>query len=250
MATRSVYRIHPYFNADPSIEYAQSPMGLRYYNKYGGRYIKERDMDHTMHKNDRGGSMQRKRLRQEDLAALPSKSLGRERSMSRSREPSPHSRGDSSARADSFAYIPAHQRDRRIILVSPIRTLAVKNSTIGVERQRVLTTADMTMLKIEIATRTTARTGNGIGMADPSATQGVVAETLRRIVAATPGRRWTITRSARGIHGTRRTTKTHGNSNATPLLTQRGIDQATVGVLKLLMIIPLMRVFRCCTGGY
>jgi hypothetical protein len=48
------------------------------------------------------------------LAALPSKSLGRERFMSRSREPSPHSRGNSSARADSFAYIPAHQRDRRI----------------------------------------------------------------------------------------------------------------------------------------
>ena len=109
-----VYRIHPYFNADPSIEYAQSPMGIRYYNKYGGRYIKERDMDHTMHKNDRGGSMQRKRLRQEDLAALPSKSLGRERSVSRSREPSQHSRGDSSGRADTFAYIPAHQRDRRI----------------------------------------------------------------------------------------------------------------------------------------
>jgi hypothetical protein len=76
-----VYRIHPYFNADPSIEYAQSPMGIRYYNKYGGRYIKERDMDHTMHKNDRGGSMQRKRLRQEDLAALPSKSLGRDRAV-------------------------------------------------------------------------------------------------------------------------------------------------------------------------
>ena len=55
-----VYRIHPYFNADPSIEYAQSPMGIRYYNKYGGRYIKERDMDQPMHKNDRGGSMQRR----------------------------------------------------------------------------------------------------------------------------------------------------------------------------------------------
>ena len=68
-----VYQIHPYFNADPSIEYAQSPMGIRYYNKYEG--IKKRDMDHIMHKNDRGGRMQRKRLRQEDLAALPSKSL-------------------------------------------------------------------------------------------------------------------------------------------------------------------------------
>ena len=75
-----VYRLNPYFNKDPSIEYAQSPMGIRYFNKYGGRYIKERDMDPTMHKNDRGASMQRKRLRQEDLSGLPSKSLGRERS--------------------------------------------------------------------------------------------------------------------------------------------------------------------------
>ena len=69
-------------------------------------------MNHTMHKSDRGGSMQRKRLRQEDFAALPT--LGRERSVSRSREPSQHSRGDSSGRAETFAYIPAHQRDRRI----------------------------------------------------------------------------------------------------------------------------------------
>ncbi len=89
-------------------------MRIRHYNKYGGRYIKERDVDPTMHKNDRGGSIQRKRLRQEDLTALPNKSHGRERSMSRSLDPSQNSRGDSSARTDSFAYIPAHQRDRRI----------------------------------------------------------------------------------------------------------------------------------------
>ena len=108
-----VYRLHPYFNTDPSIEYAQSLIGIRYFNKYGGRYIKGRDMNHTMHKNDRGGSMQRKRLRQEVFAALPT--LGRERSVSRSsREPSQHSRGDSSGRAETVAYIPAHQRDRRI----------------------------------------------------------------------------------------------------------------------------------------
>jgi hypothetical protein len=89
-------------------------MGIRYFNKYGRRYIKERDIEPIMHKNDRGGSMQQKRLRQEDLSALPSKSLGRERSVSRSREPSQNSRGDSSAQADTFAYIPAQQRDRRI----------------------------------------------------------------------------------------------------------------------------------------
>jgi hypothetical protein len=30
------YRTHPYFYKDPTIEYAQSPVGIRYYNKYGG----------------------------------------------------------------------------------------------------------------------------------------------------------------------------------------------------------------------
>ena len=35
------YRLHPDFNKDPTIEYAQSPAGIRYYNKYGGRYIKD-----------------------------------------------------------------------------------------------------------------------------------------------------------------------------------------------------------------
>ena len=58
--------------------------------------------------------MQRKRIRQEDLFALRSKSLGRERSVSRSRDPSQNSRGNFSARTDPFAHIPAHQRDHRI----------------------------------------------------------------------------------------------------------------------------------------
>ncbi len=93
MFTKSVFiSFNPYFNKDPSIEFAQSSMGIRYFNKYGDRYIKERDMDPIMHKNDRGASMHRKRLRQEDLSALPSKSLGRERSVSRSREKIPWSR--------------------------------------------------------------------------------------------------------------------------------------------------------------
>ena len=108
------YRLHPYFNKDPTIEYAQSPAGIRYYNKYGGRYIKERDMDPTMPKNDRGASILRKRARQEESTGLSIKSLGSERSVSRSREPSQHSRGDSSVRADTSLYVPAHQRDRRI----------------------------------------------------------------------------------------------------------------------------------------
>ena len=31
------YRLHPYFNKDPTIEYVQSQAGIRYFNKYGGR---------------------------------------------------------------------------------------------------------------------------------------------------------------------------------------------------------------------
>ena len=54
------YRLHPYFNKDPTIEYVQSPAGIRYFNKYGGRFIKEHDMDPTMPKNDRGACMLRK----------------------------------------------------------------------------------------------------------------------------------------------------------------------------------------------
>ena len=67
-----------------------------------------------MPKNDRGASMLRKRSRQEDFAGVSGKSLGSDRSVSRSREPSQHSRGDSSVRADTSVHIPAHQRDRRI----------------------------------------------------------------------------------------------------------------------------------------
>ena len=37
-----IYRLNPYFNTDHSVEFAQSSSGVRYYNKYGGRYIRER----------------------------------------------------------------------------------------------------------------------------------------------------------------------------------------------------------------
>ena len=46
-----IYRLNPYFNTESSVEFAQSSMGIRFYNKYGGRYIKERDLDPLMHKN-------------------------------------------------------------------------------------------------------------------------------------------------------------------------------------------------------
>ena len=48
------------------------------------------------------------------ISGLSGKFLGSERSVSRSREPSQHSRGESSVRVDTSVYIPAHQRDRRI----------------------------------------------------------------------------------------------------------------------------------------
>ncbi len=87
---------------------------MRYHNAFGGWYIKDRGMEPTVAKHDRGSSMQRKRSRVEEPAGLSSKSLGSERSITRSRDPSLHSRGESSVRADTALYIPAHQRDRRI----------------------------------------------------------------------------------------------------------------------------------------
>jgi hypothetical protein len=127
--------------------------------------------------------------------------------------------------------------------VSRVRTPAVKSSTIGVERQRALAITAMTMPKIEIAARTTAKTRIGIGTGELSETQGVVAETLQQIVAATQERKWTIIRSAQLICGTRRTVKTLEIGAASLPIIQRGIDQATVSVLKLMMIIPMYARF-------
>ena len=50
--------------------------------------------------------------------------------------------------------------------------------------------------------------GKEIGAAETTATQGVVAETLHRIAAATSRRELSITRSARRLRGTRRAVKT------------------------------------------
>ena len=128
------YRSHPYFNKDPTIEYAQSPVGIRYYNKYGVRYIKERDMDPTLHKNDRGASMQRKRARLDEFAGFSGKSLLEANGRYRAAESPPN----------TVAAIPRSERtlpciSRRINaivgLVSRIWTPAVRSSTISVERQ-------------------------------------------------------------------------------------------------------------------
>jgi len=81
--------------------------------KYGGQYIRERDLDPLMHKNDRGASMQRKRIPKEELSALPSKSLGRERSVSRSWDPSQNSR--------AWRFLCANRRNNRVYPGSPMR---------------------------------------------------------------------------------------------------------------------------------
>ena len=64
---------------------------------------------------------------------------------------------------------------------------------------------DVTTPKIESTAVTTPKIGiapkTTIEMAtrEQGAIRGVVAETLHQIVAATPGRKWMTTRSARGI---------------------------------------------------
>jgi hypothetical protein len=119
------------------------------------------------------------------------------------------------------------------VLVNRTQTLAEKNSMISVARQRALGNAGMTMPRIGIAVRTTARIESGIGAVETTATQGVVAETLHRIAAATPRREWTITRSARRMRETRRAVKTPREDTANSLPIRRGIDQTTVSILKL-----------------
>ena len=94
------------------------------------------------------------------------------------------------------------------------------------------------MPKTGIAEGTRAKTRIGIGTRELDAIRGLVAETLHRIVEATPGTTWKTTGSAREIRGTSKTVKTLEIDVASLPLIQRGIDQTTVSVLKLMMIIP------------
>jgi hypothetical protein len=137
--------------------------------------------------------------------------------------------------------------------VSQIQTLAVKSFTSSVGRQETLAITAVTtpgieslaviMPKIEIAARTTGRTRIGTATREQGAIRRVVAETLHRIVEATPGTRWKTTGSARGILGTRKKVPTLGIGVANLHLIQHGIDPATVSVLKLMMIMPLYARF-------
>ncbi len=135
-------------------------------------------------------------------------------------------------------YTPAHQRDRRI----GESNSDSRRKEFYDQRREAVSSRDhghdyakdrdrSKDYRIEIGTR------------ELSAIRGVVAGTLHQIVAVTPGRKWTTTRSMQGICGTRRTVKTPEKDAATLHLIQRGIDQATVSVLKLLMIIPMYARF-------
>jgi hypothetical protein len=72
--------------------------------------------------------------------------------------------------------------------------------------------------------------------------EGVV-ETLLQIVKASPGTRWKTTGSAREIRGTRKKVTTLEIGAANLPLIQRGIDQITVSVLKLMLIMPMYAHF-------
>ena len=137
--------------------------------------------------------------------------------------------------------------------LSQIRTLAVKSFTSSLGRREILAitavttpridSPAVTMPKIEIAARTTARTRIERGTREQGAIKGVVAETLHQIVEATPGTRWKTTGSAREIQGIRKTVPTREIGVARLHRIQRGIDITTVSVLKLMMIMPLYAHF-------
>ena len=132
-------------------------------------------------------------------------------------------------------------RSARIVFIGPtlilIRTLRLSMRNFPWEFDTTMRLGDG-ISKI----RSTARTTR-IGIGTRNAIRGVVAETLLRIVEAIPGTRWETTGSARAFCGTRKTVKTLEIDVASLPLIQRGIDQTTVSVLKLMMIIPVYAHF-------
>ena len=129
--------------------------------------------------------MQRKRIRQEELSALSSNP----------RVKSGLSLGVGSPLRTVVAISLCVQIRSRIFrltnanatLVKRIQNIDEKSSMIDVKRRETLGITDMTMSKIKIVVRTTAaRIESGIGAADTTVTQMVVAETLQRIAVATP----------------------------------------------------------------
>jgi hypothetical protein len=101
----------------------------------------------------------------------------------------------------------------------------------------------MTMPKIGIAAGIPARTKIGIDSRELVEINEGVVETLLQIVGASPGTRWKTTGSAWEIRGTRKTVKTIEIGAASLPLIQREIDQITVSVLKLMLIMPMYAHF-------
>ena len=106
--------------------------------------------------------------------------------------------------------IPLHEQTRSRIsrlfnataaLVNRTQILAEKNSMIVVARQRALGIAIMTMARIVIAIRTTARIESGIGAAETTATLGVVVETLHRHLCGSPQSLQGKSRRSQEAHG-------------------------------------------------
>ena len=203
-------------------------------------------MDPLMHQNDRGASMQRKRISREELSALPSKSLARERSVSRSREPSQNSRGDSSARTDAFAYIPAHQRDRRIG-----ESNSDSHRKEFYDRRRE---AESSHDRGHDYAKDRDRNKDYGKDREWDRHSGTIRDTRSSGRVPTPDRcshsREKVDdhkQEARGgMRGTKRTVKTPRKNATTSLLIQCGFDQASVSVLKLMMII---RMYACFCAG-
>ena len=128
-------------------------------------------------------------------------------------------------------------RAARIVFIGPtlilIRTLRLSMRNFPWEFDTTMRLGDG-ISKIGSTARTTR-----IGIGTRNTIRGVVAETLLRIVEAIPGTRWETTGSARAFRGTRKKVTTVGIDVASLRLIQRGIDQTTVSVLKLMMIIPV-----------
>ena len=99
------------------------------------------------------------------------------------------------------------------------------------------------MPKIGIAAGIRARIKIGIDSRELVEIKEGVVETPLQIVEASPGTRWKTTGSAREIRGTRKTVKALEIGAASLPLIQRGIDQITVIVLKLILIMPMYAHF-------
>jgi hypothetical protein len=143
-------------------------------------------------------------------------SLGRERSVSRSRDPSQRSRGNSSARTDPFAYIPDESNSDSLRKYFYDRRRDAENS-----RERGHDYGDYGKDRTVITSGIKSR----ISAAETAVTFGALAETICRIAAVTPRKEWTIKRGAQRMRGTRMAVKTRRKDAANPLQPHRARER-------------------------